>query len=92
MAARYLAGTAALCLLLATAGCVVAPPYGPVYGEASVYSEPPVYSEAPTYVSPGVGFLWLRHPRHGYGWHHPHRGWHRGWHHGGHHGGHRGWR
>jgi hypothetical protein len=82
---------AALAVLLAATGCVVAPPYGgPVYGEvAPVYGEAPVYSTAPTYISPGIGFIWQRHPRYGYGWHHPHRGWHRGWHHGG---GHRGWR
>ena len=90
MAARYLAGAVSLCLLLATAGCVVAPPYAPVYGAG--YGEAPVYSEAPTYVSPGVGFIWLQHPRYGYGWHHPHHGWHRGWHGGGYYGGHRGWR
>ena len=86
MAARALG---AIAVLLATTGCVVAPPYAPVYGEpAPVYGEAPVYSASPTYVSPGVGFIWLRHPRYGYGWHHPHRGWHRGWHGGGY----RGWR
>jgi len=77
--ARFVAGALALASILGLGGCVVAPP-GPVYAAPGpVYVDPPVYSVAPTYVSPGVGFVWSRHPRYGYGWHHPHRGWHRGW-------------
>ncbi|CAN5912907.1 hypothetical protein BH11PSE13_BH11PSE13_09700 [soil metagenome] len=76
--ARCATGAVALGLLLATAGCVVAPgPYGAAPGP--VYVEPPIVSVTPTYVSPGVGFVWMQHPRYGYGWHHPQQGWHRGW-------------
>jgi hypothetical protein len=62
---------AASALVLATSGCVVAPaPPGAVEGGVYV---------APTYASPGPGYLWERHPRYGWGWHHPERGWDRGW-------------
>lgn len=61
----------ATAVLAALAGCVVAPlpghhPRGVVY-------------IAPTYASPGPGYIWGHHHRHGWGWRHPHRGWHRGW-------------
>jgi hypothetical protein len=55
-------------------GCVVAPVPGPGPGYASAE----VYV-APTYASPGPGYVWERHPEHGYGWHHPERGWDKGW-------------
>jgi hypothetical protein len=68
-----------LCLLIGTAtlaamsACVVAPArHGYVQGGGVVYV-------APTYASPGVGWAWEHHPREGWGWHNPDRGWHRGW-------------
>ncbi|MBC7392369.1 hypothetical protein RCH10_002125 [Variovorax sp. GrIS 2.14] len=75
--ARCASAAVVLGLLLATAGCVVAP--GPYGAPGPVYVEPPIISVTPTYVSPGVGFIWMQHPRYGYGWHHPQYGWHRGW-------------
>jgi hypothetical protein len=33
----------------------------------------------PYYSSPGPNFGWREHPREGWGWYHPDRGWHRGW-------------
>ena len=61
-------------VLLSTAGCIVAPAR---HGRVAV-APGPVYVE-PAYPSPGVGFVWEIHPRFGWGWHHPGRGWHRGW-------------
>jgi hypothetical protein len=26
-----------------------------------------------------VNYLWMGHPRYGWGWHHPQYGWHKGW-------------
>ena len=34
---------------------------------------------APTYNAPGANWAWAYHPRFGWGWHHPERGWHRRW-------------
>ena len=64
-------------------GCVVAPmPARPgVVNPGPGYVAPapaPVYV-APAYASPGVGWVWVQHPRYGWGWHHPDHGWHRGW-------------
>jgi hypothetical protein len=53
-------------------GAVVSPPMGVVVPPGVVYV-------APTYAPPAVGFVWEFHPRFGWGWRHPHRGWHRGW-------------
>lgn len=64
---------AAAAMLAALAGCVVAP-VGPGYH----YPDAAVHI-GPTYASPGHGYVWLRHHRHGWGWQHPRRGWHRGW-------------
>ncbi len=78
--ARKMAGALSLGVLMVTAGCVVAPAPRPYYGgPGPVVVEPPILSVTPTYVSPGVGWVWMRHPRYGYGWYNPHRGWHRGW-------------
>jgi hypothetical protein len=33
----------------------------------------------PAYPAPAVGYAWRYHPRYGYGWWHPRRGWYRGW-------------
>jgi len=30
---------------------------------------------APSYVLPAPGYGWLYHPKYGWGWHHPNRGW-----------------
>ncbi len=65
-------------LLASAAGCIVVPAdrhgaYGRGGGGGSA-----VYVE-PGYASPGPGWMWQSHPRYGYGWRHPHRGWHRGW-------------
>lgn len=55
---------------------------GPVYVQqpgVGMVTSPGVVYVAPTYPAPAVGFLWEFHPRYGWGWRHPHRGWHRGW-------------
>ena len=54
-------------------GCVVAPTpiRGPV-APAGVYV-------APLSPIPAPGYVWVHHPRQGWGWHHHHHGWHRGW-------------
>jgi hypothetical protein len=62
-----LALAAASLMLTLTTGCVVAPARG-----GAVYV-------APAYASPGVGYVWERHPRYGWGWHSPDRGWDKGW-------------
>ncbi|MDD0809112.1 hypothetical protein PSQ20_02070 [Curvibacter sp. RS43] len=64
-------------------GCVVAPlpQRQVVVNPGPVYAAPapaPVYV-APSYASPGVGWVWVANPRHGWGWHHHQHGWHRGW-------------
>ncbi|PPD40829.1 MAG: hypothetical protein CTY16_16830 [Methylobacter sp.] len=33
----------------------------------------------PTYRQPGPGYSWQYHPRQGWGWRHPTRGWDKGW-------------
>ena len=64
----------AVAMLCLATGCVVAPARrgGLVMEPAAVYVEP-------GYASPGVGWEWKLHGRHGWGWHHPQNGWHRGW-------------
>ena len=59
------------------AACIVAPPG--YYGEAGGHATVSVTAPAPYYAAPAVGYLWLNHVSHGWGWRHPHRGWHRGW-------------
>ena len=51
---------------------IVSPPMGVVVPPGVVYV-------APAYPAPAVGFVWEFHPRFGWGWRHPQRGWHRGW-------------
>jgi len=80
---RSLIALAALAISASLTGCVVAPvPARPVVvNPGPVYVAPapaPVYV-APAYASPGVGWVWIQHPRYGWGWHHPDHGWHRGW-------------
>ncbi len=66
-------------------GCVVAPPqqvYAPQPGYSytqPVAPPPNVVYVQPGYAAPSIGFVWGYHPRYGYGYHHPHRGWARGW-------------
>ncbi|MES2941806.1 MAG: hypothetical protein V4772_02925 [Pseudomonadota bacterium] len=61
------------------AGCAVEPVVvRPVH--AGVYVPPPgVTYVAPTYAMPAPGYVWMHHPRYGWGWHHPEHGWHYGW-------------
>lgn len=67
--------------------CVVAPPQpvmvqqqpGMMVGPPSGVVPPGVVYVAPTYPAPAVDFIWDFHPRYGWGWRHPQRGWHRGW-------------
>ena len=80
---RSLITLATLAIGASLTGCVVAPvPARPVVvNPGPVYVAPapaPVYV-APAYASPGVGWVWIEHPRYGWGWHHPDHGWHRGW-------------
>jgi hypothetical protein len=44
-----------------------------------VFVPPGVVYVAPVYPAPAIGYVWEYHPRFGWGWHHPERGWHRGW-------------
>lgn len=72
---------AALALVVASAGCVVAPlppePIGqPSYGGPAYVA--PAYV-APYYASPGVGWAWQYNRSYGWGWRHHRHGWHRGW-------------
>ena len=72
-------------------GCIVAPPQQvyapqPVYGPAPGYAytqpvtpPPTVVYVQPAYAPPAIGFVWAFHPRYGYGYVHPQRGWARGW-------------
>lgn len=57
------------------------PAQGPVYVQqpVMVVPHPGVVYVAPAYPAPAVGFIWEFHPRYGWGWRHPQRGWHRGW-------------
>ncbi|HYF57963.1 MAG TPA: hypothetical protein VEA81_03290 [Burkholderiaceae bacterium] len=80
---RPAAIAAAALLAVPLSGCIVAPlhphrHYGPP--PSAVYVPPPGVYAAPTYAVPAPGYHWSQHPRHGWGWRHPHRGWHRGWH------------
>jgi hypothetical protein len=63
-------------LAISLAGCVVEPAR---VRPAAVVAPPGVVYVEPAYASPGVGYAWEYHPRYGWGWHHPQRGWHRGW-------------
>jgi len=82
---RSLITLAAVAIGASLTGCVVAPvparPVvvnpGPVY--VAPAPAPAAVYVAPTYASPGVGWVWVQHPRYGWGWHHPDHGWHRGW-------------
>ena len=67
---------AGIAVLSGASGCVVAP----VQPRAVVVVPQRVLVQVePSYASPGVGWVWVSHPRHGWGWRHPSRGWHRGW-------------
>ncbi len=35
-------------------------------------NQPPI----PYYVAPSNGYVWMLHPKKGWGWQHPHYGWH----------------
>lgn len=72
---RFLPLAAAALAAATLSGCVVAPVGPPVYGPPPAV----VVAPAPYYAMPAPGYVWGRHPYHGYGWRHPHHGWHRGW-------------
>ncbi len=57
-------------------GCVVAP-VGPPPPRVVVAPAPVMVQ--PTYAMPAPGYVWVQHPRYGWGWHHPQYGWHQGW-------------
>jgi hypothetical protein len=63
----------AVILAASFSGCVIAPARPAYVASAGV-----TYVE-PSYPSPGAGYVWERHPRYGWGWHHPERGWDKGW-------------
>lgn len=76
MKIRYVTRALSLCCLLATGGCVVAPlPYQPVY---TVQPQGGMMV-APDEPMPAPGYVWIQHPRYGWGWHHSRYGWRRGW-------------
>ena len=64
---------------VATQQQIVIQPTQTVVMPQGVVVPPGVVYVAPTYPAPAVGFVWSYHPRFGWGWHHPNRGWHRGW-------------
>jgi len=66
------AAAVVLALVQGLSGCVVAPP-----GPRPVVVHPVVV--APAYASPGPGWVWVQHPRYGWGWRHADHGWHHGW-------------
>jgi len=70
---------AVACLIALSAGCAP-PPVVVRPTPANVYARPPanVYVE-PVYPRPAPGYVWMYHPRYGWGWHHPSYGWYRGW-------------
>ncbi len=75
-----------LSMLVLLSGCVVqpavvapAPPPRAVVVPAGVVVPPGVVYVAPGYPAPGAAYVWGHHPRYGWGWRHPNRGWHRGW-------------
>ncbi len=43
------------------------------------FAQPPVVVVEPAYPMPGPGYVWMEHPRYGWGWHHPQYGWHKRW-------------
>jgi hypothetical protein len=43
------------------------------------FASPPVVIVEPAYPMPAPGYVWLKHPRYGWGWHHPQYGWHKRW-------------
>ncbi len=65
---------AALAMAGALSGCVVV-------DEPAVVAGPPagVAYVAPVRPVPAPGYVWRYHPRHGWGWWHPHYGWYAGW-------------
>lgn len=68
---KKIATVSILAAVLSTglAGCIVAP----------VAPRVPVVYVGPSYPMPAPGYVWLRHPGYGHGWHHRSHGWHRGW-------------
>jgi hypothetical protein len=65
-------------LVLALSGCIVTPARVAVAPPEVVVPAGVVYV-APTYAVPAPGYVWVHHPRYGWGYHHRHHGWHRGW-------------
>jgi len=64
-----------------SAGVVVRVPPPVVVAPPAVVVAPahPRIYVAPTYRRPARGYAWNYHPRYGWGWYSPRRGWHRGW-------------
>lgn len=66
-------------MVVQPAPVMVAPPPAVVMPPPAVVVPPGVVYVAPAYPAPAIGFIWEYHPRYGWGWRHPNRGWHRGW-------------
>ena len=56
---------------------IVAPPVQVLVPQIPLILPSGVDYLAPTYNAPGANWTWAYHPRLGWGWHHPERGWHR---------------
>ncbi len=81
---KLITGSAIVLAAASLSACVVAPAGYGTPGYAAAYVEPStppigLAFVAPTYATPGPGWAWRYHPRRGWGWFNPHRGWHHGW-------------
>ncbi len=69
-------------LAVVLTSCVVVPQHGPrgrvARGPRAAVPAGVVYV-VPNSKIPGRGYVWKYHPRHGWGWRHPRRGWYLGW-------------
>ncbi|HTD90399.1 MAG TPA: hypothetical protein VK663_07035 [Burkholderiales bacterium] len=74
-----LAAGLTISISIALAGCIVAPAPIAVGPPPGVVLPPGVVYVAPTYAIPAPGYVWVHHPRYGWGWRHSQYGWHRGW-------------
>ena len=73
------AASGVIMITLALTGCIVTPARVAVAPPEVVVPAGVVYV-APTYAVPAPGYMWVHHPRYGWGYRHARHGWHRGWH------------
>lgn len=75
---RGIVAAAGMTITITLAGCVVTPARVAVAPPEVVVPAGVVYV-APSYPVPAPGYVWVHHPRHGWGYRHHAHGWHRGW-------------